>query len=397
MAVALSSSVELILSEAPHEGSVEVVERKGLGHPDTICDALSERISRSLCRHYLDRFGRILHHNVDKLLLVAGASEPAFGGGRIVSPVELHLGGRAVRQVRNEKVPVDELAIDACRSWFAEVLPELSPHVRIQSHLRPGSADLVDVFGRASSEVPLSNDTSIGTGYAPLSPLEQTILDLEPHLTSIEFRAAHPHVGTDVKVMGVRRGDRSDLTLAVAFVDRFVSDLDDYRRKKALLRERIAARASGRMEVSVALNAADDLERGAAYLTVTGTSAEAGDDGETGRGNRVNGLITPYRPMTMEAVAGKNPTNHVGKLYNVAASRLAGAIVEIHGVKRAECCLVSSIGAPIDRPQLVHLRVLAEDRPLESLRAPLLELVHAHLFDLRTTWRAVVRGELSLF
>jgi S-adenosylmethionine synthetase len=49
------------------------------------------------------------------------------------------------------------------------------------------------------------------------------------------------------------------------------------------------------------------------YLTVTGTSAEAGDDGEVGRGNRVNDLITPYRPISLEAAAGKNPVTHVGQ------------------------------------------------------------------------------------
>lgn len=76
------------------------------------------------------------------------------------------------------------------------------------------------------------------------------------------------------------------------------------------------------------MNAADDDERGTVYLTVTGTSAEAGDDAEVGRGNRTSGLITPYRPMTLEAAAGKNPVSHVGKLYNLVASRIAAAIIE---------------------------------------------------------------------
>jgi S-adenosylmethionine synthetase len=47
----------------------EIVERKGLGHPDTICDALAETLSRNLCREHRDRFGTVLHHNVDKALL----------------------------------------------------------------------------------------------------------------------------------------------------------------------------------------------------------------------------------------------------------------------------------------------------------------------------------------
>jgi S-adenosylmethionine synthetase len=119
------------------------------------------------------------------------------------------------------------------------------------------------------------------------------------------------------------------------------------------------------MHVSVCVNAGDDLARGQVYLTVTGTSAEAGDDGQTGRGNRANGLITPFRPMTLEAAAGKNPIMHVGKLYNVAASRLAGVLVaELPEISEGECYLVSEIGAPIEEPKLTLIRLSTVDLAL---------------------------------
>lgn len=80
-------------------------------------------------------------------------------------------------------------------------------------------------------------------------------------------------------------------------------------------------------------------------LVVSGTSAEAGDDGEVGRGNRINGLITPGRPMSLEAAAGKNPVSHVGKIYNVLARDIAEAVVaRVPEVASAECCMVSRIG-----------------------------------------------------
>ena len=66
----------------------EIVERKVLGHPDTICDALAENLSRALSRFYLERFGATLHHNVDKALLCGGAARPAFGGGEVTEPVD---------------------------------------------------------------------------------------------------------------------------------------------------------------------------------------------------------------------------------------------------------------------------------------------------------------------
>ena len=91
---------------------VEVVERKGAGHPDTICDALAEEFSRNLCREYLRRTGRVLHHNVDKALLCGGAARPAFGGGELLEPIEIHLAGRAVREFKGVKAPVEEIAVE---------------------------------------------------------------------------------------------------------------------------------------------------------------------------------------------------------------------------------------------------------------------------------------------
>jgi S-adenosylmethionine synthetase len=114
---------------------------------------------------------------------------------------------------------------------------------------------------------------------------------------------------------------------------------------------------------------------------VTGTSAESGDDGEVGRGNRASGLITPYRPMTMEAVAGKNPVTHVGKIYNIVASRIAAAAVtECPGVTGAECLMVSGIGRSVSDPRVVDLRVVVEaSADLSRLRPHLHDIVAGSL------------------
>ncbi|HSJ96111.1 MAG TPA: methionine adenosyltransferase, partial [Myxococcota bacterium] len=76
-------SLRALPGDGPEAEPVEVVERKGLGHPDSICDALAEAFSLALSRFYREHFGRILHHNVDKVLLVGGRAEPAFGGGAV--------------------------------------------------------------------------------------------------------------------------------------------------------------------------------------------------------------------------------------------------------------------------------------------------------------------------
>jgi S-adenosylmethionine synthetase len=166
-------------------------------------------------------------------------------------------------------------------------------------------------------------------------------------------------------------------------VGRHVADLADYAVKKgeveALVAE-AARRASG-VEAAVVVNAADDPSHGDVYLTVTGTSAEAGDDGEVGRGNRANGLITPYRPMTLEAAAGKNPVTHVGKLYGLVAAAIAADLALRWGANAAVECLMSSrIGRAIDDPDVLDVRVHGvEDRSRTELEQAAAEAAREHL------------------
>lgn len=372
---------------------VEVVERKGRGHPDTITDALAEAFSAALSRFYLEHFGAILHHNVDKALLFAGRSSPRFGGGEVLDPLEIHLCGRATTEVGGVRVPVEDLARATVDAWFRDNLRFVDParHVRVRCLVRGGHAELTDLAGEA---VARAGDTSFGVGHAPYTTLEALVLGVERDLTRPDTLRALPFIGEDVKVMGVRVGERVELTVAAPLVDRFVRDAADYAAKKERIRARVADRARG----PVAVDAADDEAKGRFYLTVTGTSAEAGDDGQVGRGNRANGLITPGRPMTLEATAGKNPHNHAGKLYAAAAQRLAERVVaELDAVRAVDVLLVSRIGQRLDEPWLTQLRVATDGRPVEELRPALDAVVRAELAALPALTRAIVRGEVMLF
>jgi len=87
--------VEQLIQTPVEDQDIEIVERKGLGHPDTLCDAIANYASVALCHEYQRAFGRILHHNLDKALLVAGGSCPKAGGGTVEKPMRLILGDRA--------------------------------------------------------------------------------------------------------------------------------------------------------------------------------------------------------------------------------------------------------------------------------------------------------------
>ncbi len=375
------------LAAHPDSREVEMVERKGRGHPDSICDALAEAFGIALTRFYHERCGSVLHHNVDKVLLAAGASAPRLGGGEVIAPFDIYLGGRATQDVDGTTVPIADIAEQTSRAWLRANLHALDAerHVRIHPVVRAGSPVLSALIARERTQRSRANDTSFAVGYAPPSRLEQIVLAVEQALTAPSTVAAHPMLGEDVKVMGVRRGLHVDLTIACAIVDRHVRTLADYLDAKvsiARLAER-AASAHGSHTV-VAVNTADDVDAGRVYLTVTGTSAEAGDDGQTGRGNRVGGLITPARPMTLEAAAGKNVVSHVGKSYSIVAHRIANELVAtIPDVAAATCVLVSRIGQPVDAPQAVELQIQTRNGvALDVVREPATAVARRCLGDI---------------
>jgi S-adenosylmethionine synthetase len=395
----------IIISAAkPADQAVEVVERKGLGHPDTICDALAESFSRSLSREYRRRFGEILQHNVDKALLWGGRAMPRFGGGEVVSPINVYLAGRATSEVGAECIPIEDIAIESSRAWLRANIHALDPEqdVRIGVLTRPVSRDLQVLFSRrALGSIALCNDTSVGVGHAPLSRLEQLVLAIEKQINGRDRCRERPAWGEDIKVMGIRCGEKARLTIACAMIGRYLVNVDDYLDQKAELVRfaRSTAAAHGFPGCDVDVNKADQPASGDIYLTVTGTSAEAGDDGQVGRGNRVNGLITPCRPMSLEAAAGKNPVSHIGKIYNVVARQIAEALVaEIHEIARAECLMVGQIGAPVMCPAVVAVNVtVPDDRRAAEQRGPIEAITADRIAHIPALIEDFVNGGIELF
>lgn len=386
------------------DDAVEVVERKGLGHPDTVCDALAEALSRNLCQAYRQRFGQILHHNVDKALLCGGRARASFGGGHVETPIHIYLAGRATARVGDLTVPVRDLAIDGSRDWLRRHMHALDAelHVVLHERIQPGSQDLQTLFARRDGrQITLANDTSIGVGHAPLTPLERLVLAVEKRINGRDRWRERPAWGEDVKVMATRQGQSVRLTIACALIARHLATIDDYLSQKvalARLAQDLAAQ-HGFPDCDVGVNMADDPSSGSVYLTVTGTSAESGDDGQVGRGNRVNGLITPGQPMSLEAAAGKNPVTHVGKIYNVVASRMAVALVAtIAEVARSQCLLVSRIGAPVSRPAILQIKVATRGgEPIDALRRRIEEVAADQLGRIAGLVDEFVAGTVDVY
>ena len=383
--------IEPTTSPGAAAARVEIVERKGRGHPDTLCDRAAEALSAALCRAYVARTGRVLHHNVDKAVLCGGSATVDFGGGEVTRPMRMIHVGRASATAGGTALDLSALADAATRGVFAASLRHLdvARHLEVETLLRPTSAALAELFAGGES-VPAANDTSIGCGFAPLTPTEALVLSVERMLTDPGTLAAHPFLGEDVKVLAVRVDDAIELTVAAAFVAAHVASLRQYEEGRAAVAE-LARRCGANAGVAprVVVNAADRPAAGQVYLTVTGTSAEAGDDGQVGRGNRANGLITPGRPMSLEAMAGKNPVSHVGKLYNAWASRLTAELAARPDIEAATCLLASRIGAPITEPQVVWLGVSG---PGARDSAGLRRHVESALAAMPSMWRELLES-----
>lgn len=381
----------------------EIVERKGIGHPDTICDGVAEKVSQILSQYYLKKFKKVLHHNLDKALLIAGKSEPKFLGGKILEKIKIIVAGRATDRVGNFKIPVKEIGENAIKNWLKKNLQfsqkEIKNYFEISLEYQPGALNLKEVFKR-SKTVLLANDTSFGVAFAPLNLTELSTLKLADFINSKSFLKIFPYLGKDIKVMTLRKKEAFTFTVALPFISQYIKNTKDYFQKKEKVKifiEKFLKAKLGLRNFVLNINALDKKSaknENEIYLTVLGLSAEQGDDGQLGRGNRVWGLITPFREMSLEAVCGKN-IYHPGKLYQVMAYLIAQKISKINGVKECTVKILSEIGKPLDDPQVIHVKILAKN--INLIKHKIVKIVKDHFDNLVLIQDQIVKGKYRLF
>ena len=375
---------------------VEIVERKGIGHPDSLCDGIAERISVEYTRWCQENLDVCLHHNFDKVQLVAGEVEVGYGHGQLLKPIRIQIAGRGTPAFQGRKVPMDDIAIEAAKQHVRETMRYLDPnrHMVIDSYAGRGAEELQYVVDHVTA-----NDTSFGVSHWPRSGLEHAVYETAQYI-NYELIDQFP-VGEDVKVMGMRRNGELTLTVAMPFMAARIGDAAEYEEAKQAAEAAIQEYSSqlDHRKVKVMVNTADDVANDAVYLTLTGTSAEMGDDGAVGRGNRVNGVIAPFRSTSLEAACGKNPISHVGKVYNVLALLAAQDIIErVPTVRAVTVHVLSQIGAPLDQPLVATALVHATNgRLTPSIQADVQSVLDEHLADVNSLRTHILNRELTLF
>ena len=328
------------------DDAFETIERKGIGHPDTICDMLAAEISRAYANYTFAHCDElILHHQIDKLMLIGGEIKVYFGGGEVIKPIRIIVAGRATYSYQGVAIPVEDIVREGIRSHFKKYFPlinfekDIIIENRLTDHAGPGTITtsagaIAHMFHpRNSSEVRgyekfVANDTSYCIAYYPHSPLEAAVLSLEATLNSPKMKEKYPWLGTDIKIMAVRDKENVSVTACLPQISSAVHSLNEYKENldaAGSFVDEYLTKALPDHHLDISLNTKDDYEKFNVYLTYSGASL-SGDIGVVGRGNRANGLITANRPMSMEGTNGKNPRYYAGFIYANLTKRIAQEI-----------------------------------------------------------------------
>jgi S-adenosylmethionine synthetase len=317
---------------------------------------------------YIKEVGHVLHHNTDETQLAAGTAKPAFGGGHIIDPVYMLLVGRATTYIDGKDardLPCKPVALAAARKYLKKTFPNLDvdSEVILDAKIGMGSDDLTGVYKTSGV---LANDTSFGVGYAPYSVTDRLTLETEQYINGA-MKKKLPETGQDVKVMCSRIDNTVTMTIACAMVDKYLPDPSSYQSAIEQMYDLVTDNAmkiigDDDVKFKLDINTGDNYKKGIYYLTCTGLSQEMGDDGSVGRGNRCNGLITPYRPMSMEATSGKNPITHIGKIYNVMSKLIADDVAKkVTNEAEIRVRLLSQIGKPVSQPLNASVQIVLPD------------------------------------
>ncbi len=392
----------------------EFVERKGIGHPDTLSDALAEKLSVRYSNYTLEKYGAVLHHNFDKVGLLGGASYVTFGEGHLIKPIRVLINGRASTRFGDEEIPVKDMLISWTKDFLKLKFPmidtnkDLEFHYNLSNQSSPGKTEEFESTNaprkhwfepRKLEDLPelkklVSNDTSLGVGYAPYSILEQLILDIENTLNSENFKKDNPWIGSDIKIMGFRNLDSFGITMCIPQIANHVKSAEEYKKNMTKAHETIMqiAEKLGVNKLELNFNTRDNFLTMELYLTAIGSSIESGDEGLVGRGNRINGVISPTRPMSMEGACGKNPVYHIGKVYYVAANEISKKIYQKFNVP-CEVALISQSGRDLLDPWAIFITLPENVKDTEEIK----ELVEKEVSSIPNITNLLLKEKIQLF
>ncbi|HHQ2480887.1 TPA: methionine adenosyltransferase [Bacillus cereus] len=354
----------------PDKLEYEVVERKGLGHPDTLTDGIAEAAEIEYCKYCLDRFGYIPHHNFDKVMILGGNCVQEYGGNNFLNPIKVIFMGRGSKNFGDEKIPIEEIQIKAAKAYLSRVLPHLDVDSKstIEFHSITSSYSTRPYWfsPRDKNDLPeynddglTANDTATMISYWPLTMSEKLALDIEGYFYKNDADGLpYPRFkefGGDIKVMVVRDGGAIVATVTIPQITTMTTSADQYFSRENKLRDNLVKYVKmlyPNENISLIINTQTLGENPRPYLVTAGSCTDFGEEGAVGRGNKTHGIISSFRPNTMEAPHGKNSTYFVGKVLGYQTDVIAKKIYDTTG-SPCQVILRANIGDKLFAPSKI--------------------------------------------
>jgi S-adenosylmethionine synthetase len=109
------------------------------------------------------------------------------------------------------------------------------------------------------------------------------------------------------------------------------------------------------------------------------------------------------RPISLEATAGKNPVNHVGKIYNVLAKIIAEKVYKNyeHLFSDIYIEILSQIGKPINEPLIASVKAIPRDFNVTEIpghvKSDIISIVDEELSNVRKVTELILNDQVILF
>jgi S-adenosylmethionine synthetase len=351
---------DISFSEVYTKPTIETVEKKGIGHPDVLADAVAEEVSLTVSNYFLKKYGFIPRYNTDQVSINGGIVDFGFGSGKVVKKATITIVGNMPYLDRNDHDDIFPLAENSIFSYLSQIL-SLDSRDLFQINWQTKTYSLkngtfFDGGASKSHKSALAEDTVVACGFHPYSELEHLTIDINDKLQQL---SSDLPIGSDTKIMSLASGTRGSIEfiVSIGFKALEIRDYDEYELIKEKVRAKLDAfikdRTGGLKPISVRINAADSRSDRKGYYLFSGSASEH-DKGQSGKGNRLSGINSTSRRNSFETVFGKNPVYHTGKLYNVlsflAARRIADEIR-----RNVEIIIISQLGNPIHLPKAIDI------------------------------------------
>lgn len=364
----------------PEDRNIEIVERKGLGHPDTLADKIAEECSRVYSVYCMEHFGCILHHNIDKVYIGGGLFLLEDGEIKRHNKIRVELNGRVSNTMNGEKIDLEKLFVPVIEEYVSTVLPRINPKedLNIEINCTQFSKREYWYEPRNIEDIPdateiFAADTSLCIMHGTKTYCENVAMTLEQSFWNYNDKGyampKYDDIGQDIKVMVSRINNDVTATLCMPVYKDVYETKEEYDMivKKY---EDILYEVASHIENPKGYNLKIEINRmpdGSYrnYSLVKGSCVECGEEGLVGRGNNGQGLISSLREHTVEAPCGKNERYHTGRVVNFMGKNAVNRINDELGIKTTLYCLTRNRGS-IYEPYLFYLSV-DKERDIEKI------------------------------